>query len=425
MHDLKWIREQPAVFDAGLARRGLSAASAQILALDAQRRNRQGERQEIETRRNQLSREIGQARATGTDAAALQAEVARLKDRLRAAEEAERALDPEIETLLATLPNHLADDVPDGRSPEENVEVRRIGAPRAFAFTPKSHWDVGEGLGQMDFERAAKLSGARFVVLSGGLARLSRALAAFMLDLHTAEHGYREVQTPTLVRDQALIGTGQLPKFAADLFRTTAGLWLIPTAEVTLTNLVADEIVAADRVPLRMAAYTECFRSEAGAAGKDTRGMIRQHQFGKVELVHICAPEHSPAEHDHLVGAAETVLKRLGLPFRTMLLGAGDTGFGARKTYDIEVWLPGQDAYREISSCSDCGDFQARRMRARLRVKGEKGTRFVHTLNGSGVAVGRALIAVIENYQEADGSITVPDALRPYMSGRTRIEPGS
>ena len=324
--------------------------------------------------------------------------------------------------MLAPIPNLPAEDVPAGRDESANVELRRRGEPRAFNFPAKEHFELGEALRMMDFERAGKLSGARFVVLTSALARLERALASFMLDLHTGEFGYTEVDPPALVRDDALFGTGQLPKFGDDLFRTTDGLWLIPTAEVPLTNLVAGEIVEEERLPLRFTAMTWCFRAEAGAAGKDTRGMMRQHQFSKVELVSVATPEQSNDEHERMTACAEEVLRRLGLPYRVVVLCTGDMGFAARKTYDIEVWLPGQGRYREISSCSDCGDFQARRMNARCRKKGEKGTRFVHTLNGSGLAVGRTLIAVLENYQRADGSIEVPAALRPYMGGLEVIE---
>jgi seryl-tRNA synthetase len=330
-----------------------------------------------------------------------------------------------IEALLATIPNLPAADVPDGADETANVEVRRHGDPQlvpaARLTAPREHFELGEELGLMDFETAAKLAGARFVVLKGALARLERALAAFMLDLHTLEFGYTEIVPPYMVRDAAAYGTGQLPKFADDLFRVSGDYWLIPTAEVPLTNIVADQILSADRLPLRFTAYTPCFRSEAGAAGKDTRGMIRQHQFSKVELVSIVRPEGSPEEHERMTACAETVLQRLGLPFRTVVLCAGDMGFSAAKTYDIEVWLPGQGRYREISSCSNCGEFQARRMKARFREPGTKGTRFVHTLNGSGLAVGRTLIAVLENYQQPDGSIALPDALRPYMGGQATI----
>ena len=418
MYDIKWIREEPAAFDRAMTRRGLKPLSDAVLALDAKRREAQTALQTLQTRRNEASKAIGEAKRKGEDAAAAMAEVAGLKDQMAAAEESERQLGVELQDLLSGLPNAPLDEVPDGADESANVEVRRHLEPRKFNFGAKEHYDLGEALGLLDFEAAAKLSGARFAVMRGRLARLHRALAQFMLDLHTTEHGYTEVAPPFLVRDEALYGTGQLPKFAEDLFRTTHGLWLIPTAEVPLTNLVADEIVAAEALPLRVTALTPCFRSEAGSAGRDTRGMLRQHQFEKVELVSVTTPEQSADELERMVGCAEAVLQRLGLPYRTVVLSTGDMGFSAAKTYDVEVWLPGQDAYREISSCSNCTDFQARRMKARFRPEGEeKGTRFVHTLNGSGVAVGRALIAVMENYQQADGSIAVPEALRPYLGG--------
>ena len=421
MFDIRWIREEPDAFDAAMTRRGLAPLSAEVLALDARRREAQTALQTLQTRRNEASKAIGEAKRKGEDAAAAMAEVAGLKDEMAAAEESERALGVELQDLLSGLPNAPLPEVPEGADESANVEVRSHLEPRKFNFTPKEHYELGEDLGLLDFEAAAKLSGARFAVMRGKLARLHRALAQFMLDLHTTEHGYTEVAPPYLVRDEALFGTGQLPKFSEDLFKTTHGLWLIPTAEVPLTNLLADEIVAAEGLPLRVTALTPCFRSEAGSAGRDTRGMLRQHQFDKVEMVSITTPERSAEEHEHMVGCAENVLKRLGLPYRVMLLSTGDMGFAAAKCYDVEVWLPGQDAYREISSCSNCGDFQARRMKARYRPAsekgGDKGTRFVHTLNGSGVAVGRCLIAVMENYQQADGSIEVPEALRPYMGG--------
>jgi seryl-tRNA synthetase len=417
MHDIALIRSDPAGFDAGLARRRLEPASPQILALDAKRRAVQTTLQGLLQRRNEASRAIGQGRGKGEDTSDLEDEVAEIKRRIPELELEERTFGSELNALLAMLPNLPAPDVPDGPDETANVELRRVGAPRALDFAPKDHVALGEALGLMDFDTASRLSGARFVVLKGALARLERALAQFMLDLHTREFGYTEVAPPLLVRDEVLFGTGQLPKFAEDQFRTTTGLWLIPTAEVPLTNLVAEQILDAASLPLRFTAYTPCFRSEAGAAGRDTRGMIRQHQFSKVELVSICRPEDSAAEHERMTGAAEAVLKRLGLPFRTVVLSSGDMGFAVCKTYDIEVWLPGQDAYREISSCSSCGDFQARRLRARWRDAGAKQTRFVHTLNGSGLAVGRTLIALLENYQEADGSVALPAALKPYMGG--------
>jgi seryl-tRNA synthetase len=423
MFDLKWIRDNPDTFDAGLRRRGLTALSAQLVALDGRRRTAQTRFQELQQKRNELSRQIGAGKKKGEDTSALEAEVAALKDGLAAAEAEEQAAAAEAEQLLAGLPNLPAADVPDGADETANVELRRHGSPRNFAFTPKQHFEIGEALGLMDFEQAAVISGARFVVLKGALARLERALAAFMLDLHTGTYGYNEVVPPMLVRDDAVFGTAQLPKFAEDLFRTTTGFWLIPTAEVPLTNLAAGKILDEAALPLRFTAHTPCFRSEAGAAGKDTRGMIRQHQFSKVELVSIAHPDQSDAEHERMTSCAEEVLKRLGLPYRVIVLSTGDMSFAAQKTYDIEVWLPGQAAYREISSCSNCGEFQARRMKARFRKAGEKGTRFVHSLNGSGLAVGRSMIAVLENYQQEDGSVAIPEALRPYMGGLEVIRP--
>ncbi len=422
MLDIKWIRDNPDALDAGLARRGAAAESGRLLTLDQARREALSLAQEIQTRRNELSRQVGARKRTGEDASELIEAVSRTKAEQAEAEERARAAEAELESALATLPNLPAADVPDGEDETANVEVRRWGEPRAFDFGAKEHFEIGEALGLMDFEGAAKLSGARFVVLMGALARMERALASFMLDLHTGENGYTEVNPPALVREAALYGTGQLPKFGDDLFRTGDDFWLIPTAEVPLTNLVAGEILEESRLPVRRTAMTWCFRAEAGAAGKDTRGMIRQHQFSKVELVSIARPDESDAELERMTGCAETVLKRLDLPYRTVVLSTGDMGFAARKTYDIEVWLPGQQRYREISSCSDCGDFQARRMKARYRPETEKGTRFVHTLNGSGLAVGRTLIAVLENYQRADGSVDVPKALVPYMGGLEVIE---
>ncbi|MGE0723622.1 MAG: serine--tRNA ligase [Alphaproteobacteria bacterium] len=421
MHDIRLIREAPAAFDRGLARRGLAPRGSDILAIDADRRATQTRLQELQQRRNEASKAIGQAKGRGEDAAAAIAEVARIKDEMAALEAREREVAAQLDGALAELPNLPADDVPDGASEHDNVELRRIGEPPRFNHPAREHFEIGEALGLMDFETAARLAGARFVVLRGMLARLERALANFMLDIHTREFGYVEVQPPLLVRDPVVFGTGQLPKFADDLFRTTDGRWLIPTAEVPLTNFAGEQIIDGAALPWRLTAYTPCFRSEAGAAGKDTRGMLRQHQFGKVELVSIVHPDQSEAEHARMTGAAEAVLQRLGLHYRVVALCAGDMGFSARKTYDIEVWLPGQNAYREISSCSNCGDFQARRMQARCRVAGEKGTRFVHTLNGSGLAIGRTLIAILENYQRADGSVAVPEALRPYFDGRDTI----
>jgi seryl-tRNA synthetase len=421
MHDLRLIREAPEAFDKGLGRRGVAPMAVCILDLDRRRRAAQTALQDMQTRRNAASKQVGAAKRSGADASGLIEEVQSLKDGIAENEAAEKALDGELEAILEGLPNLPADDVPDGDSEDDNREVRVQGDKPDFAFEPQEHFDLGEALGFMDFGAAARLSGARFVVLRGALARLERALASFMLDLHTQEHGFDETVTPVLVREDALYGTGQLPKFAEDLYRTTDDYWLIPTAEVTLTNLAADGILDEGDLPRRMTAWTQCFRSEAGAAGKDTRGMMRQHQFSKVEMVCLTHPDQSDAELERMTGCAEEVLKRLGLPYRVVVLCTGDLGFGARKTYDIEVWLPGQGTYREISSCSNCGEFQARRMKTRFRPKGEKGTRFVNTLNGSGLAVGRTMIAVIENYQNADGSITVPEVLRPYMAGLERI----
>lgn len=499
MHDLKSIRDNPAAFDAGLARRGVSPQSAAILELDARRRAAQTTFQDLQARRNDASKQIGQIKRQGGDCEALMAEVAALKEQIPALEDEDRALGAEIETILASLPNLPDESIPDGPDESANVEIRRWGTPREFDFTPLDHDALGEKLG-MDFDGAARLSGARFVVLKGQMARLQRAIGQFMLDLQTGEHGYTEIDPPILVKDSALYGTGQLPKFKDDLFSTTSfdadtykenyriefnayampqiskfifekikntpidegrpisaeeggekfdeilnsdkdyikllkdidlslkdkadgnlTRYLIPTAEVPLTNLVADQILDEKDLPLRMTALTPCFRSEAGSAGKDTRGMIRQHQFHKVEMVSVAHPDRSDEEHERMTKCAETVLQRLGLPYRVVVLCAGDMGFSARKTYDIEVWLPGQQRYREISSCSNCGEFQARRMKARFRPEGEKNTRTVHTLNGSGLAVGRTLVAVLENYQQADGSVTVPEALRPYLGGLERI----
>jgi seryl-tRNA synthetase len=422
MHDLRLWRDQPDALDAALRRRKIVPVAHALLERDRGLRALQTELQEQQARRNALSKEIGRMRAQGADAAAAIAEVASLKDALQAGEERLRALTEALDAELAGLPNILAEDVPDGDDEDANVEIRRWGEPRAFDFTPKEHDDLGAPLG-MDFARAAKLSGARFVALYGELARLERALAAFMLDIQTREHGYTEVAVPYLVRDHVLFGTGQLPKFGEDSFRTTTGLWLIATSEIALTNLVAGEILVEEQLPLRYTAYTPCFRSEAGAAGKDTKGMIRQHQFSTVELVSITRPDASAEEHERMTRCAEEILQRLELPYRVIVKCAGDTGFAARKTYDLEVWLPGQGRYREISSCSNCSDFQARRMHARYRPQGERRTELVHTLNGSGLAVGRTLVALLENGQQADGSITLPPALRPYMSGMERLVP--
>jgi seryl-tRNA synthetase len=481
MLDIKWIRENPKALAAALVKRGQSPDAAQatvddLIARDEARRAHLGKLQEMQERRNAASKEIGNAMRAGDSALAekLKAEVGEIKGFLSGAEADERRLDKELDDALAVIPNIPLDDVPVGKDESGNVEKRKVGKVPPRPNWVKEHFEIGEKLGMMDFERAAKLSGSRFTVLKGQLARLERALGQFMLDLHTTEHGYQEVQVPLMVRDHVLYGTGQLPKFEEDLFRTegtmdlskdeyiefvgvryrelealkrnadheiagskkrietlvkeihsaagSGNLWLIPTAEVPLTNLVREEITPHDKLPLRMTALTPCFRSEAGSAGRDTRGMLRQHQFYKVELVSITDQESSIAEHERMTECAEEVLKRLELPFRTMTLCTGDMGFGARKTYDIEVWLPGQNAYREISSCSVCGDFQARRMDARYRPKEGKGTAFVHTLNGSGTAVGRALIAVMENYQDEDGGVTIPEVLRPYMGGLTKIE---
>lgn len=420
MHDIRSIRDNPAAFDAGLARRGVEPLSSRILDLDQERRVCQTQAQELQARRNEASKLIGAYKKEGRDAQPLLDEVAAIKEKMPQLEEREKELGAELDRILASYPNIPALDVPDGKDEHDNVEIRRVGTPTAIAGA-KQHFELGEALGLMSFDLAAKLSGARFTVLRGQLARLERALGDFMLDIHTTEYGYEEVSPPLLVKDEAAFGTGQLPKFTEDLFQTTNGYWLIPTAEVPLTNLVNDAILDGEELPLRLTARTPCFRSEAGSAGRDTRGMIRQHQFYKVEMVSITRPDQSAAEHERMTDAAETVLKRLGLPFRTVTLCSGDMGFTAQKTYDIEVWLPGQGAYREISSCSNCGDFQARRMKARFRAKGEKATQFVHTLNGSGTAVGRCLVAVLENYQQADGSILIPEALRPYMGGLERI----
>jgi len=424
--DIKWIRENREAFVKGLTDRGFDDPDGtldEILKLDAQRRETIQKLQELQARRNAVSKEIGQAKAGGNEewADSLKEEVAQLKTAIQEGEDRERENETAFRDLLAAIPNIPASDVPVGPDADSNEILREVGTKPDFSFEPKQHFELGEALGLMDFETAAKLSGARFVVLKGALARLERALAQFMLDLHTTEHGYTEINPPLLVRDDAMFGTAQLPKFAEDQFPAN-DLWLIPTAEVPLTNLVREEITDEAELPIRVTAWTPCFRAEAGAAGKDTRGMIRQHQFSKVELVSITTPEQSAKEHERMTAAAEEVLKRLEIPYRVVTLATGDMGFAAQKTYDIEVWLPGQGEYREISSCSNCGDFQARRMDARSRPKGAKQPRLVHTLNGSGVAVGRALIAVLENYQEADGSIRIPAALVPSMGGLTKIE---
>jgi seryl-tRNA synthetase len=428
MHDIRAIRENPEAYDRAWARKGLSAQTPAILALDASLRAAQTALQAAQSRRNEASKQIGMAKAKKDEAAAasLMAEVETLKAEMTAQGELEAAANTGLKDLLAALPNTPADEVPDGEDEHGNVEQRRWGdaskLPAGRLNKPKDHVDLGAALGGMDFDAAARMSGARFVFLTGQIARLERALGQYMLDLQTTEGGYTECSPPLLVRDQALFGTGQLPKFAEDLFHTTDDRWLIPTAEVSLTNLVREQITPQEELPLRLTALTPSFRSEAGASGRDTRGMIRQHQFYKVELVSITTPDASNDEHERMVGCAERVLQRLGLAYRTMLLCAGDMGFGARKTYDLEVWLPSQATYREISSCSNCGDFQARRMDARTKAAGEKGTQYVHTLNGSGLAVGRTLVAVLENYQDEGGRVFIPEVLQPYMGGVTHLE---
>jgi seryl-tRNA synthetase len=442
MHDIKWIRDNPAAFDRALARRGLPSESGRLIEIDERRRAAILKAEAAQARRNAASREIGAAKKSNEEEAAqkLLAEVAELKSAIPALEAEEKQLSKDLDDALAQIPNLPLDEVPDGADEHGNVAHHHFGAKRNFGFAPKQHFELGEGLGQMDFETAAKLSGARFVILKSGLARLERALGQFMLDLHTGEHGYTEVNPPLLVRDDVMYGTAQLPKFEEDQFWAISGerllthhdgeletlrahrLGLIPTAEVPLTNLARESILDEAALPLRLTALTPCFRAEAGAAGKDTRGMIRQHQFTKVELVSITAPEQSKDEHERMLACAEEVLRRLELHYRVVTLCTGDMGFASQKTYDIEVWLPGQGAFREISSCSVCGEFQARRMGARYRTKEGRQVRYLHTLNGSGVAVGRALIAVMENYQQQDGSIAVPDVLLPYMGGRKVIE---
>ena len=423
MHDLKYIRENPQDFDAALIRRGAAPVAASVLALDENRRALLTEMQNAQARRNEASKAIGAAMGKGDTATAeaLKGEVAALKDTLPALEEQERAAGEELDTLLAGLPNLPADDTPDGADETENVEIARWGTPRSFEFEPRDHADLGPVLG-LDFETGVAISGARFTFMRGQMARLNRALGQFMLDYQTGQRGYTECATPYLVRQESLFGTGQLPKFAEDNFQTTDGRWLIPTAEVSLTNSVREQILDESVLPIRMTALTPCFRSEAGAAGRDTKGLIRQHQFEKVELVSIVRPEDSAAEHERMVESAEGILQALELPYRKMLLCTGDMSASARKTYDLEVWLPGQGLYREISSCSNCGDWQARRMNTRYRPAESKGNVFVHTLNGSGLAVGRTLVAVLENHQQADGSVTVPAALLPYMGGLTKLE---
>jgi len=423
MFDIKWIRENPADFDAGMARRGLEAQSEGLIALDSERRDIVTKAQDVQAERNKLSKEIGLAKREGRDASEIMEKVSQSKTLQAELEEQAKSKEAELEKALMSLPNIPASDVPDGNDEDDNVEVRKWGEVPSLGFEAKEHFDIGEKLGLMDFETAAKISGSRFVLLSGALARMERALAAYMLDLHTMQHGYTEVNPPALVKDAALYGTGQLPKFSEDLYRTKEGFWMIPTAEVPLTNIVANEIIAEDYLPRRFTAMTWCFRSEAGSAGKDTRGMIRQHQFSKVEMVSVTKADESDAELERMTGCAEAILQGLKLPYRVITLCTGDMGFSARRTFDIEVWLPGQDRYREISSCSTTGDFQARRMKARYRAEGEKKPQFVHTLNGSGLAVGRCLVAVLENYQQEDGSVVVPEVLRPYMGGLEVIEP--
>jgi seryl-tRNA synthetase len=426
MHDLKYIRENPKDFDAALARRGTQPVSASILALDENRRAILTEMQNAQARRNDASKAIGAAMGKGDTATAeaLKAEVAQLKDTLPQLEERERAAGMELDTLLAGLPNLPSADTPDGADETENVEIARWGEPRNFDFEPRDHADIGPALG-LDFETGVAISGARFTFMRGQMARLNRALGQFMLDHQTAQRGYTECATPYLVRQESLFGTGQLPKFAEDNFQTTDGRWLIPTAEVSLTNSVREQILDESALPIRLTALTPCFRSEAGAAGRDTKGLIRQHQFEKVELVSIVRPEDSAAEHERMVESAEGILQALELPYRKMLLCTGDMGASARRTYDLEVWLPGQALYREISSCSNCGDWQARRMNTRYRPTEGKGNVFVHTLNGSGLAVGRTLVAVLENHQQADGSVNIPSVLLPYMGGLTKLEPAA
>ncbi|MBB2753205.1 UNVERIFIED_ORG: seryl-tRNA synthetase [Rhizobium aethiopicum] len=424
MLDIKWIRENPEALDAALAKRGAEPLAQSLVALDEKRRSAVQKAQDLLSRRNLASKEIGAAlsQKNGDLAEKLKAEVAELKALLPTVEEEDRQLTAELNDALSRIPNIPFEDVPVGKDEHDNVVTRTVGEKPRWNHTPKEHFEIGETLGYMDFERAAKLSGSRFTVLTGPLARLERALGQFMIDLHTREHGYTEVSSPLMVRAEALFGTGNLPKFEEDLFKTTDGRYLIPTAEVTLTNLVREEILDQEKLPLRFTALTPSFRSEAGSAGRDTRGMLRQHQFWKCELVSITDAESAITEHERMTACAEEVLKRLGLHFRTMTLCTGDMGFGSRKTYDLEVWLPGQNTFREISSCSVCGDFQARRMNARYRGKDDKSNKFVHTLNGSGTAVGRCLIAVLENYLNEDGSVTIPDVLLPYMGGLTKIE---
>lgn len=425
MHDIKALRENPTSYDANWARRGLSPQTPNIILLDEKRRALQTELQATQNRRNEASKEIGMVKSKGGDATELMAEVASLKDRMAILEEQERDAAQKLNDILSALPNMVADDAPDGADEHDNVEIRTHGTPKNPNAQVPDHVAIGEALEMMDFEAAAKVAGTRFVVNKNGIAKLQRALGQFMLDIHTTEHGYTEIDPPLLVSSDVMYGTAQLPKFRDDQFETTDGRWLVPTAEVVLTNLVREEILENFETPIRMTAMTPCFRKEAGSAGKDTRGIIRQHQFYKVEMVSITRPEDSEDEHQRMLNCAENILKKLELPFRTIVLCAGDMGFGSRKTYDIEVWVPSQNKYREISSCSNCGDFQARRMKARFKRPNAKDTEFVHTLNGSGVAVGRALVAVMENYYDpTDGGIFVPKVLYPYMNGVTKIVKG-
>lgn len=422
MHDIKWIRDNPEAFDAGLKRRNAEPKAKELMALDNVRRAIETGAQDIQTERNKAAKEIGQRKAKGEDAQDLIEAVSRSKKAQAEAEEQAKNAAEAVKAALASIPNLPYDDCPDGVDEDDNVEVRRVGDIPTFDFEVKDHVDIGEGLGLMDFETAATMSGSRFVILKGALARMERALAAFMLDHNTTEYDFQEINPPALVRDNALFGTGQLPKFAEDLYHTDDDYWMIPTAEVPLTNMVAGKILEGTTLPQRFTAQTWCFRSEAGAAGKDTRGMIRQHQFTKVEMVTVTTPDQSDAELERMTECAEDILQKLGLAYRTVALCTGDMGFSAKRTFDIEVWVPAQDTYREISSCSTTGDFQARRMNARFRAEGEKKPQFVHTLNGSGLAVGRTLVAILENYQNADGSVVVPEVLRPYMGGLEVIQ---
>ncbi|KRC82304.1 serine--tRNA ligase [Sphingomonas sp. Root241] len=424
MHDIRFIRENPEAFDAGLAKRGLPPRSAELLALDERRRALITEAQAVQARRNEASKAIGAAKARRDDPTDLMAEVAALKERMPAIDAEEKAVGAELTSALAAIPNLPLADVPQGADEEDNALIHERGTPPSFPFEAKEHDAIGPALG-LDFETGALLSGSRFTFVRGSAARLHRALGQFMLDTLTREHGFEEAVVPLLVRDETMFGTGQLPKFTEDSFQTTDGRWLIPTSEVSLTNSVREQILPEEVLPLRFTALSPCFRSEAGSAGRDTRGYIRQHQFEKVEMVSITTPDQSEAEHERMTSCAEDILDKLGLAFRRMKLCTGDMGFSAARTYDLEVWLPGQARYREISSCSTCTDFQARRMNARYRPEGEKATRFVHTLNGSGLAVGRTLVAVVENYQQEDGSVAVPEVLQPYLGGLNRLEPKS